>query len=184
MSAGLQVTVTPDLDALTKKLLSQDAAGGRVIKNALAKRMRTIGDDLVAAERASIMGTTIRGVKGSSRGGAERIKRGGSKGQGKGIRRNIAGAIEKRNRMTGKDVGIEVRVSRGKMPSGMGKVPFNANLGHWRHPVFGDRKVWAGQNVTPALWWTRPIKHQSPKAQAAMLDAMREAERTFNAKFS
>jgi hypothetical protein len=157
-------------------LKGSGVAGGKIMKNELAASLRKIGDTVVAAEQAAIMSTTIKGLKGSSRSGYERHLRGGKgRGHGQGVRRHIAGAVMRRNRMTdGKNntAGIEIRVSASKMPLGMGKIPFNANLGIWRHPVFGDRKTWASQRVTPAHWWTKTMKEQTPRVRQEFIETI------------
>ena len=40
-----------------------------------------------------------------------------------------------------------------------------------RHPVFGNRKVWVTQRVTPG-WWTRPTDAALPVAQREVMQAM------------
>jgi len=171
VTAQLDVQITPDLGRLSARLKSSDLAGGNLMKRELAARLRKVGDKVVEAERAAIQGATVRGVK---RGGGLRVKRGGSSGHGQGIRSNIANAIMRRNRMTGKEQGVEVRVSKGKMPAGMGKIPFNSNRGSWRHPIFGNRNAWAEQRVSPTYWWTRTAKQQGPAIEAEIKQVIAE----------
>lgn len=45
-----------------------------------------------------------------------------------------------------------------------------------RHPVFGNRKVWKGQQV-PKGFWDGPLLARRPEVRAAMLEAMHEAGR-------
>ena len=171
MSAQLTGRWDPDIKALSDKLKAQDSRTGGRLKKDLAKAMREIGNDVVKAEQAAIHATTIRGVK---RGGKTRIKRGGSTGSGKGIRGNIAASIVRRNRMTAKEQGIEVRASGSKMPAGMHTIPFKSNNGTWRHPIFGNRKAWAAQRVTPAGWWTKTAVALKPKIEADVRKVVEE----------
>jgi len=181
VTAQLDVQITPDLRSITARIKAQ-ADGGKLIKRELAASLRKIGDRVVQAEQQAILGTTIRGVKGGQRTGDERIKRGGRRGQGQGVRRNIAAAIMRRNRLSGREQGVEVRVSKGRMPAGMGKIPFNANTqGQWRHPVFGDRNTWASQTVSPRMWWTRTAKEQTSKVNADMRAVLDEIARKLDA---
>lgn len=187
MSAEVSVTITPDLHALTSKLVAE-GKDGKTIKNALAKQMRQIGDKAVEFEKESIAGTTIRGVKGSSRGGKERVKRGGrGRGSGKGIRGPIANAIKKRNRLTASKstgAGIEIRVSQSAMPEGLERVPWwTDRKGSWRHPIFGNKNAWAQQNAHPTGWFTRGAKRAEPMARAGIIAAMQEAESKWAAEF-
>lgn len=162
MSAQLSGRWDPDIKALSDKLKAQDSSTGGRLKKDLAKAMRDIGTTVVQAEQAAIRGATIRGVK---RGGKTRFKRGGSTGSGKGIRNNIAASIVRRNRITAKEQGIEVQTSGSKMPAGMNGIPFKSNSGSWRHPIFGNRKAWAAQTVSPAGWWTKTADELKPKIE-------------------
>lgn len=175
MNVPVEVTITPDLDKLTKAL--RKIGDGKLIKNELAKALRQAADEAVRIEREEIMGTRIEGVKKSSRG-----SRGGSRpAGGKGIRKPIANAIKRQSRLTTSkqnEAGIEIRVSRTKLPDGLKNIPSQINRkGSWRHPVFGNRRVWAEQKATPEGWWQRGIDKAIPVVRPRMMEAMSVAER-------
>lgn len=169
MPADVSITVAPDVAAIARKLKELDAAGGGRLKNELAAAMRKIGKQFVEAEKASIRGTKVKGVK---RNNVVRNKRGLPKGSGQGIREPIARAIVSRNRLTNTKktvAGIEIRVSSSKMPQGMEKIPSYAQRGLIRHPLFGDRSQWYSQVVTPAAWWSNTGREQLKLAREDLI---------------
>lgn len=63
--------------------------------------------------------------------------------------------IATRTRVSGKSVGVRIAGSRSNKQQR--KSDLNAiNRGRLRHPVFGNRKVWVTQQVTPG-WFTVPL---------------------------
>lgn len=166
MPAEVSLTVTPDLQDVTARLKQYAEGGGKELKKQLAKEMRGLGDKIVRAEQESARRTKVRGVAGSGDNSRVRYKRGGSAaGSGKGIRGPVANSIMRRNRLSGREVGVEVRASKGKMPPGLEKMPWNLNRGGWKHPVFGDRSTWAAQVVTPAGFFWRARDEMKPVVQ-------------------
>ena len=71
-----------------------------------------------------------------------------------------------RSSFTTKGVGIKF-VGNGKSMKALKDI----DSGRLRHPVFGNRKVWAQQAVTPGFF-TGPIEDDVPRIRAAMLKAM------------
>ena len=47
--------------------------------------------------------------------------------------------------------------------------------GSFRHPVYGNRKKWVQQSVTPG-WFTKPANESAPKQREALLEAMTVTE--------
>lgn len=45
-----------------------------------------------------------------------------------------------------------------------------------RHPVFGNRKVWVNQRITPG-WWSRPVKQHEDDMVRAADDAIEKLTR-------
>lgn len=181
MPAALSMTVTPDLKKVAADLKALDKAGGTRLRRDLAAAMRKIGDEFVKAEQAAIRGTKVKGVK---KGGGLRHRRGEKalpKGSGQGIREPIARSVMRRNRLTGKEVGVEVRVSKSKMPAGMANIPHAAQRGKIRHPLFGDTDQWYEQVVTPAAWWSKTGKEQLVKSRADLIRVGHEFEKAVKA---
>lgn len=48
------------------------------------------------------------------------------------------------------------------------------NRGRLRHPVFGNRRVWATQSITPG-WWTKPLEAHAPAVRTAVAAAVARA---------
>lgn len=181
MPASVSIVVEPDIKGVAAKLKALDAQNGTRLRKDLAAAMRKIGDEFVKAEQAAIRGTKIKGVK---KGGGLRHKRGGKplpEGHGKGIREPIAKAIMKRNRLTGQQVGVEIRVSKGKMPPSMANIPSAAQRGMIRHPLFGDTSQWYGQAVMPAGWWSKTGREQMVKSRADLIRVGKEFEKAVEA---
>lgn len=172
MPAEVSLTVTPDLKDVTARLKQYAEGGGKELKKQLAKEMRGLGDKIVRAEQDAARRTKVRGVKSS---GGVRYKRGGSAaGSGKGIRGPVANSIMRRNRLSGREVGVEVRASKGRMPPGLQKMPWNLNRGGWRHPVFGDRSTWAAQVVSPSGFFWRARDEMKPVIQRQIQELARK----------
>ena len=183
MSVSIGLTPPKNL-AEVSKALKNDLGSGKLLQKELSVALRGIGDKMVIAERAAIMGTTIRGVKGSARSGPERVKRGGKSGFGKGIRAPMAAAVKRKNQFKGKEAGVVVWISGTAMAAinpGTANVPEMANSGHIRHPIFGNRKAWAGQNVSPAGWWDKTRLAQRPMVEAEFKKVLDEFRAKANA---
>lgn len=165
MGFDFSISVEPDIAAVSARLKQYDERGGRALKNQMAKEMRGLGDKLVKAEQAAAKNTKVRGIAG--RGSSERVryKRGGRTGGGVGIRGNVANSIVKRNRLTGREAGVEIRASRSKLPADFKKMAWALNRGAWRHPVYGDRSTWATQTVSPRGFFWRTRDEQKPYVQ-------------------
>lgn len=162
MGFDFSISIEPDLAAVSARLKQYDERGGRALKNQMAKEMRTLGDRLVKAEQAAALSTKVKGVTRDNR---IRNKRGGKAGPGVGIRSNVASSIVKRNRLTGREAGLEIRASRGKLPAEFKKMAWALNKGAWRHPVYGDRSTWAAQTVSPRGFFWRTRDENKPMIQ-------------------
>ena len=53
--------------------------------------------------------------------------------------------------------------------------------GRLRHPVFGNRQVWVTQRVDPG-WFTKPASRAAPRAQGALIIAMRRIEKELESR--
>ena len=75
-----------------------------------------------------------------------------------------ASKITVRTRTGGKQVGVRI--------TGAGAAPLKRlNAGNLRHPLFGDRQHWYGQNVR-AGWFDRPIEKHEAAFRGGCLDAI------------
>lgn len=123
--------------------------GGGELKKALLRGIRETNKPTIAAVRANARSTLPR------RGGlAELVAK---------------SKIGTRTRLTGQHVGVEIK--------GTGKIDVaEINRGVVRHPVFGNKKVWAQQKV-PAGWFTKPVTDDLPRIHASLERVMAEVAR-------
>lgn len=75
-----------------------------------------------------------------------------------------------RNRLTGFNAGVRISATKGKHKLKL------LDQGTAYHPVFGNRKVWA-ENEVKAGWFTDTLQKQKPKVQIALLTAMHAVTR-------
>jgi hypothetical protein len=74
-----------------------------------------------------------------------------------------------RTRLTGV-VGVRiVNTHQGGRTSGT--TEFGTDRGHVRHPVFGRKGPWVGQNVPPG-WFSKTLEEKAPETEAFVLAAM------------
>ncbi len=144
------------------KTLSRDlkAAGAGDLRRELRKEIRQAGKPVVADVRRAVMAVNVS----SSRGGTARPDR------STGLRARVA-------RATGLSVtarGIRIRVSGRRLGKDAKLAKYlDASLGRytrWRHPVFGNRKVWAEQKGQPFFFVT--IRKHTKDFRKACFDAM------------
>lgn len=70
-----------------------------------------------------------------------------------GLRARIAGCVEEWAKIEGRVVTAGVEVNSAKMPSGQKSLPLMLEgVKPWRHPVFGDRDNWVGQESHPYFY--------------------------------
>lgn len=151
MVRDIRVVGTGQLIELQRRLRR---AGHENIRQSMQRRIRRAAEPL-----RDELQDTIRGLNISSQGrGAG--KRGGPSPTTRPLRATIAQAIRISVR-TGGSPGARVWVDKGRLPPDLRNMPDVINTGRIRHPVFGNRRRWAQQTVTP-LWWDKTVRaHQS-----------------------
>lgn len=77
-----------------------------------------------------------------------------------GLRVKMASATGTQVRTAGAQAGVTVRLSRAKMGAQAG-VALSTNKTNWRHPVYGDTKVWVTQRSSPG-WFDRDVRVSAP----------------------
>jgi hypothetical protein len=152
MEEWVSVQIIPDLVKVRDALRALDNNQQTKLTRQLSTEMLRIGNRVKTQEQQSIMSTAIVGVKKDNR---ARIKRGRAEYQ-PALRADIANAMQRRNRFTKKEAGVEVRVRNGPLGD-RARLPKYFNRGKNRHPLFGDRKQWFDQVARPAGWWNRVI---------------------------
>lgn len=142
-----------DLELLGRRLKTAD----KQLRKDLLREIRTAGKPTIEDIRASALATL------PNRGGlANRVGKDTKFGT--------------RTRTAGRSAGVQIR-STGGASSGRTLKSLDEE-GTWRHPLFGNRKVWVGQSDGAAEgWFTEPIEDDLPRFRKAVLDAM---EKTAN----
>lgn len=80
-----------------------------------------------------------------------------------------------RTRAAGKQAGIRIQASGSKKTLTARTLKGLDESGSWRHPVFGDRKKWAGQTEGAVQgWFTEQAEDAKPEMQREILAAMHE----------
>jgi hypothetical protein len=151
---------TDDLeDVATALRYEQD---GVRLRRALAKELREAVDPAVEEAKGRIM---AMGSAGRSRGGS--------------LRAAIAGQVKAQARLSGKSVGVRVRVAKKGMPRDFVNAPKRTNREKgWRHPVPPPRLAegaegpllppkWVQQVGSPG-WFDDPMQERAPEYLAAV----------------
>lgn len=83
-----------------------------------------------------------------------------------------------RTRTTGKAAGVRLQASGKKGAATSRTLMSMDESGAFRHPLYGNRKVWIAQTYSPAEgWFTEPAEEAKPEVQAKVLDAMESVAR-------
>jgi len=181
----------PDLPEITitspnlREALAKAKAIGPAVQRNLRKSLRSVGDDIIADQKAILDGAK----PGNARKAGMRVKRIQAKGKGKGYLRavNVYKAEDaKRDRSTGMrkriKASLKTRVVAGATRSGISiradKSTGGVMVKGWnkkvlRHPVFGNKENYVSQFGQP-YWW-EPIKAGQTQAKEKALAAISDA---------
>lgn len=169
MTRDVRILNTGSLLELQRRLR---AAGGENIRSSMQRRIRRTAEPLKSDLQSTIRGLDIRSP------GRSTGKRGGPSPTTRPLRATIADAIRISVR-TGGNPGATVWVDKGRLPADMKNMPKVLNEGpppgRVRHPVFGNRRRWANQLVTP-FWWDNTVRRHTPRMErevARVLDDVR-----------
>lgn len=93
------------------------------------------------------------------------------------LRASIAAQVKAETRMSGRNPGARVKVTKRRMPRGFVNAPKRTNQqGGWRHRVYG-RDVWVQQIGKPG-WFDDPMRRNAPRYRAAVVKVLEDtAER-------
>lgn len=87
-----------------------------------------------------------------------------------GLRSRVAGKVRVQVKTTGSDAGVRIQVDKAGT---LGNMPAYLNIGSWRHPYFGNKKVWFKQEVPPG-WFDKPAEKSGPAARKELLGVMED----------
>lgn len=152
--ADLDIDIQP---ADLKRILDAAKKANPALATALRKRLRGIGNDVVKDMRRLIMATPPSGGRSPGR---------------HTTRKQIAAGISTKIATAKDKQGISVVQSAGKLPPARRPMSRAYNKPRWRHPVFGNTKVWVAQKGNPSFG--RRIKPFEPKAAAEIRAALAE----------
>lgn len=168
MTREVRLLNTGSLLELSRRLR---AAGGENIRQSMHRRIRRAAEPL-----RDDLQDTIRNLNISSQGGSGRS--GGPSPTSRPMRATIAAAIRISVR-TGSRPGARVWIDKAWLPADLKNMPEVINSGpppgRIRHPVFGNRRRWVSQTVTP-FWWDNTVRSHTPRMEqevARVLDDVR-----------
>lgn len=137
-----------DLARIVREL--RKASDGKELVKQYRKELRAAAKPLVPAVRAS-----IRAIPAAS-------------GQHTGLRQRMAKATTLTVKTSARRAQIAVRVDGRKMPAGEGSLPayMDGRKRPWRHPVYGNTRVWVRQDPHP--YFDRAIAPLAPLSRLAI----------------
>lgn len=134
---------------------------GKKLKRELAKNLRKAIEPALGEIRSSLLAMQTEGVIPT---------------EGGPLRTEILKHLKAETRTRGRQTGVRVRIKkRGPRGFTLAARRLNRDRG-WRHPVFGNDKIWVRQIGKPG-YFEDPIKENKAQYRAAILDAMQEMSR-------
>jgi len=151
------------VDSVSRLRRRLDEAGRGDVRRKLNRELWAAAQPLRRDLQQAIRGNPIRG----SGGGVSRRAAGHRP-----LRATIASAITIRTVGSG---GVRIRVDKGRLPPDMRGLPARIDEGHWRHPVYGNRRRWASQYGRP--WWGATIRRHEPRIRARVQRVLDDVKR-------
>lgn len=155
MAVGFQVRGGRELDRISRQL--RQVGDGREIRKRFSRELRSAAKPMVPIVRQSIRSIPTRGTDSS------------------GLRERMARAVRLTVRTSGRQAGVAIRVDGRKMPPGEGALPayMEGTKRRWRHPVYGNRQVWAEQDSNPYFYRAvRPAGTRSRRNVNKVIDSI------------
>ena len=147
-------------------------AAANPVKEALAQAAMGLSSEASVSSRRG-WAKVAHGLRWTSRKLSTKGGRwGGFRSSGGGLRTKIAGSLQIQVKSAGASPSILIRANPGKMPARMKSLPAATDKGRWRHPVMGNRRVWATQTASPPGWFTVTGPQHFPEVQHAISDAI------------
>lgn len=176
---------------------------GAAIRRATTKRIQALMAKIVADQKTALAALDIRGVKAKSDGkGGTSARRGSSatskatqrrqafhqsaalrgkkvraRREGYGLRAQVARGIKSKVSWSGRKLGARISVETSHLPPSQRNLPRHIdNPRGWRHPVWGNRKVWAGSVGGP--YFSGPIQRWRNTVRREIQDEITQLLRT------
>lgn len=149
-----------ELAALSRDL-KELGAEGKQRRRDLSKALRAAAKPLVPALQTEIMKIRSKGLQPSQSARANR--------KGRTLRETMRKSVTIQVRTTGENsANVKVFMNPKKMPTGMKSLPAyfeqTPRYRQLRHPIFGDKERWTGQNVPNLGYFTRTVRPALPMA--------------------
>lgn len=142
---------------------------GAEMRKTLTKTVQKHLDVIVREQKAAALGMDVKGVKGRGtsrrqafhQSAALRGKKVRARKGGYGLRAAVAQGIKGKVSYSGRKLGARISVETSHLPPSQRNLPKHLdNPRGWRHPVWGNRKVWVRQVGEP--YFSEPIeRHQA-----------------------
>lgn len=167
--SSVQIAGTGQLLELSRRLR---AASGAPVQRNLARRIRRAAEPLHSDLQSTLRGLPIRSA------GRATGKRGGPSPTTRPLRATLTQAIRISVR-TSSAPGARVWVDKGRLPPDLKNMAQTLNdpSGRVRHPVFGNRRRWANQYVTPPMWWDKTVTRHTPRMRAEVARVVDDVRR-------
>lgn len=189
MASGVKIEGTDELRDLAKRLRD---AGDKKTLNALRKAIRDSAKPAVQDVADKVSSLNISGEKGgtgrarlSGSGRTRRLTYDVLKSRGDltrvleraharaGLRATVARALTTQIAASGRSASARIKVDLNKMPPDQRKLPHWLEKGHWRHPVFGSKSTWVGQDSTPG-WFHETLRSHRDNVREAIRREIRQ----------
>jgi hypothetical protein len=163
-------------DAFKETARRLHQAGKGQIAREMGKALKKGADPLVKDAQRRVRSLPVSGVRGGAAARAARAAKAlGNKKKpsgrlkmkahkGSGLRATVARVTSAKVTVGARTATMRVRAASAKMPASQRKLPRYLNTGRWRHPVFGDRDVWATQ-VAPPAWFDDAARAKGPQVR-------------------
>lgn len=188
----IEIRGTAEFRQLAKKL---KAAGsdGKGLRREMTKGLRKAAQPIVEQAQQNARGLPVaghpvgqtgsRGGRGGASARAARAAAGLGKRKagdraklkahrGAGLRQHVARTVSAKVQASAKGASLRVRSDGKKMPVDQQSLPAAMNRGEIRHPVFGNRRVWARQTMPPG-WFDRAGRSKGPAARDQAADQVK-----------
>jgi len=147
-------------------------SGQKDLQREMLKRMRTPVQKIVPDVRAAVRATP--GTTGHTRSGISLAERPRS------LRDSIARGVQVKSSLSGKYVGVRIRIDPRHLPRGSKKLPkyLEGTMAPWRHPTYGRRatsKDWQEQRSHPYFFPT--IRQHVPQIQREVSEVVLDITR-------
>jgi hypothetical protein len=150
--------------AVKLKVAGDESKG---LKLELRRGLRKTAEPMLSAVKDAVRSISIKGVRGGGR-WARYAHRPRAKSLG--LRDSVADAMMIQARMGGHP-SVRIRVNTSKLPQDQRKLPRYMNRAEgWRHPVFGDKDVWAQQTGQP--YWENTLIPFGPQVRSEIIDVV------------